>query len=230
MDDHHGNIVRIRAVHNALISLNKKIVFVGGATVSLYADRISFEARPTKDVDVVIEILSYAEETALEDQLRKIGFKNDVESSIRNRFIYQNTIVDIIPTNGNWTGFKNDWYPEAYNNAIDYSIDEQGAVKIFPAPYFLATKLEAFGDRGNSDGYTSKDFEDIVFVLENRRIIWQELNSTHGELKLYLVEKFQELMENKSFEEWVIGHVDPMGSPPAHSFIIPRLKEFVSGN
>jgi hypothetical protein len=41
------NIVRIKVVNNALEEISKEVVFVGGATVSLYADRIIGEIRPT---------------------------------------------------------------------------------------------------------------------------------------------------------------------------------------
>jgi hypothetical protein len=51
---HHINIVRIKAVANALDSLREKVVFVGGATISLYPERQVFEVRPTDDVDVII--------------------------------------------------------------------------------------------------------------------------------------------------------------------------------
>ncbi len=40
---HQTNITRIRAVSNALGDLRDQVVFVGGATVSLYADRIAVE-------------------------------------------------------------------------------------------------------------------------------------------------------------------------------------------
>lgn len=56
---HHINTVRIKAVANALDTLKEKVVFVGGATISLYPDRRVFEVRPTDDVDVIIEILKY---------------------------------------------------------------------------------------------------------------------------------------------------------------------------
>ena len=66
---HHTNTVRIKAVANALGNLNEKIVFVGGATISLYPDRQVFEIRPTDDVDVIIEILNYQNRIALEGKL-----------------------------------------------------------------------------------------------------------------------------------------------------------------
>lgn len=43
----HINIVRIKSVNNALQELRENVVFVGGATVSLYADRPIMEVRPT---------------------------------------------------------------------------------------------------------------------------------------------------------------------------------------
>ena len=48
---HHTNIVRIKAIAGLLDQLHEDVVFVGGATVSLYADTKAAEARPTDDVD-----------------------------------------------------------------------------------------------------------------------------------------------------------------------------------
>lgn len=36
---HRENVVRIKVVYDALEELGREVVFVGGATVSLYADR-----------------------------------------------------------------------------------------------------------------------------------------------------------------------------------------------
>ena len=52
MNHTHENIVRIKAVHNLLAELKDKVVFVGGATVSLYAQRETTAIRETKDVDI----------------------------------------------------------------------------------------------------------------------------------------------------------------------------------
>ena len=179
--NHQTNIVRIKAVANALRKLNEKVVFVGGATISLYPDRAVFEVRPTDDVDVIIEILNYSERAKLEAKLRSIGFVNDIESGVICRFKIQGIIVDIIPTNDPSIGFNNKWYPEGFREAVDYEIDEKNTVKILSAPYFIATKLEAYKDRGGNDGRTSQDFEDIIYVLENRETIWEEMNKVDEE-------------------------------------------------
>lgn len=222
---HSTNIVRIKAVNNALGILKDKVVFVGGATISLYPDRQVFEVRPTDDVDVIVEILNYNERAALEETLRKIGFVHDIESSLVCRYKIDGVIVDIMPTNDSSIGFSNKWYPQGFENAIDYSIDENNVVKILSTPYFIATKLEAFKSRGRGDGRTSHDFEDIVYVLENRTSVWEEMNNLQGEIKEYLQQEFSILLNNANINEWIDVHVE-RASPPATYYIIEQLKKF----
>lgn len=52
-----ANITRIRAVYRALGNLGDSVVFVGGATVSLYKDKPAMETRVTDDVDIAIELM-----------------------------------------------------------------------------------------------------------------------------------------------------------------------------
>ncbi len=56
-----------------------------------------------------------------------------------------------------------------------------------PAPYFLATKLEAFDCRGKNDYLMSRDMEDIVTVLDGRSEIIFEVQLAGEELKDHLV-------------------------------------------
>jgi predicted nucleotidyltransferase len=221
----HINIVRIKAVSNALGALKEKVVFVGGATISFYPDRQVLEVRPTDDVDVIIELLNYSGRTELEKQLRTIGFSHDIESGVICRYRIQGIIVDIMPTNDSSIGFSNKWYPDGFNKAIDYVIDEINTVKILSPPYFIATKLEAFKGRGKADGRTSHDFEDIIYILENRRTIWQEMNDPKGEIKNYLRSEFLQLFNNPNIREWIDCHVE-RGATPATNLIIDELKKF----
>lgn len=223
---HHTNTVRIKAVANALGNLNEKIVFVGGATISLYPDRQVFEIRPTDDVDVIIEILNYQNRIALEGKLIEIGFSPDIESGVICRYKIQGIVVDIMPTNDPTIGFNNKWYPAGFYHAIDYVIDENCKVKILDAPYFIATKLEAFKGRGNKDGRMSQDFEDIIYVLENRAAIWEEMNNSSEDLSNYLRTEFLNLLQNPNHVEWIDGHVE-RGNPPATDTIIDAMKKFI---
>lgn len=72
---HQTNVVRIKGVYNALAGLNESIAFVGGATVSLYADKPEqTDVRPTDDIDVLIEIGSYSEYVKIQEKLASLGF------------------------------------------------------------------------------------------------------------------------------------------------------------
>ncbi|HLP37757.1 hypothetical protein [Lacibacter sp.] len=203
---HTINITRIKAVSNALGNLKENVVFVGGATVSLYADRETEESRPTDDVDVLVEISSRKAYAELEEQLRSIGFSHDVNAGFVGRFLMDGLIVDVMPTDETILGFSNQWYKEGFQSAVNYSIDEMHSVNIFTAPIFIATKLEAFKNRGNNDGRLSSDFEDIIFVLENRSTIWEELKNTKGPLNSYLMSTFESLRNEKYIEEWIESH------------------------
>ncbi len=224
---HHTNIVRIKAVFHSLGALKDKVVFVGGATVSLYPTRPVIEVRPTDDVDVIIEVLNYSGRVELEEQLRTMGFAHDIISGVVCRYSIQGITVDIMPTNDASIGFSNIWYPEGYSNAVNYRIDDRCTVKILSAPYFIATKLEAFKSRGKGNGRTSHDFEDIIYVLENREQIWQEIRDTNGKIKEYLLAEFTSLAGNPRIFEWIDGHVE-RGALPATSFIFTELEKFIT--
>lgn len=204
---HQQNILRIKIVYDALEELGPEVIFVGGATVSLYADRLGDEIRPTDDVDILIEILNYRDYAGIEDKLRLKGFNNDVESGVICRYKVRGIVVDVMPTSKEILGFANKWYVEGYANSMIYKINEEYSINIFSAPYFLATKLEAFKDRGNNDGRWSTDFEDIVFLLNNRSTIWDEINNADDSVKEYLLEEFKALAENRYIDEWISVHL-----------------------
>jgi hypothetical protein len=227
--NHSKNLVRIKAVYNALGPLKDQVVFVGGATVAFYVDRMAEEVRPTDDVDVVVEIWTYREYASLEVQLRNMGFVNDQSSGVICRYRIQGIIVDIMPTEENVLNFKNKWYPEGYKNSIVMNIDDQYSIRIFSLPYFIASKLDAFIDRGKNDGRTSTDFEDLIYVMEYNRSIWNQLEMAPSSVKAYLKETFKTLLSHPYFFEWVAGHVS-IGSPPATYYILQKLQEFSGGD
>lgn len=224
----HTNIVRIKAVNNALQELRDRVVFVGGATVSLYADRPVLEVRPTDDIDVIVEILNYKQREKLEERLREIGFSDDVESGIICRFKIKGIAVDIMPTEDPSIGFNNKWYSNGYEYAENYTLDDGQIIRILTAPYFLATKLEAFKGRGGGDGRLSHDFEDVVFVLENRSKLWEELETCDDEVRAYLHAEFSALMDNPYFYEWIDTNVERGVTPSQTSAIIENIKHWLS--
>ncbi len=208
----HTNITRIKAVAGLLKALQKEVVFVGGATVSLYAGAAAAEARPTDDVDVLIELASYNDYAALDEQLRKAGFENDVDSGVICRYRVQGIIVDIMPTQPEIIGFSNRWYPDGFSNAVTVPAGDM-EIKIFSLPYFIAAKLEAFKGRGNKDYRFSSDFEDIVYILENGPDAEAELLKAPKAVRQYLIKEFAVLLKDKGLAEGLYAHLEPATAP-----------------
>jgi predicted nucleotidyltransferase len=187
------------------------VVFVGGATVALYApSEISFEARSTNDVDVIIELASYTDYSQLDEKLRSVGFQNDIESGIICRYKVQGIVVDIMPTDSSVLGFSNRWYTDGFNNAVDFELDSNTTIKIFTPVYFIASKLEAFKNRGRKDYRTSTDFEDIIYVLDNFPAIEENLLTIENDvLKNYFKIEFAKLLADENIEEGIYAHLSP---------------------
>lgn len=217
----------MKAVYNALEELKHQVVFVGGATVSLYADHEVIEPRPTDDIDVIVEILNYKERVALEEKLRKKGFMHDAASGIVCRYTVKGITVDVMPTNDPSIGFTSRWYEDGFHEAITYEIDDKHTIRILSAPFFIASKLEAFESRGNMDGRTSHDFEDIVFVLEQRSSIWQEMTLANANVRQYLKDEFRKLRSNTHLFEWIEAHVE-RNIPRATKRILKSLDDFIN--
>lgn len=223
----HENIVRIKAVHEILGPLREQIVFVGGATVSLYAQRQAASIRETHDVDILVEIVTNWEYAAVEEQLRQVGFSNVLDSAFVGRYQMQGLIVDLMSTDERILGFSNRWYKEGFQTAIDHRIDDLVTVKIFDAPHFIASKIEAFRNRGRGDGRTSADFEDIVFILDNRPHVWDEMEVSNPLLKNYLKTAFLDFENNPYIEEWIGCH-SSFYSPPSAYLIRQDMQAFLA--
>ncbi len=209
MVSYNSSISRIKVVANALAELSEKTVFVGGATVSLYAtDSTARESRTTDDVDVVVEIVSYADYALFEEKLRAVGFSNDTESRVICRYKIQGIIVDIMPIDDSVLGFSNVWYKEGMTNAIEINILETTKILIFEPPYFLASKLEALKSRGMSDIRYSSDFEDIIYLFDNRNELLNELLNAKDSIKEYLQAEFSQLLQLPIIQEAIEANVE----------------------
>jgi predicted nucleotidyltransferase len=66
-------------------------------------------------------------------------------------------------------GFSNRWYRAAMETSVTTKTEADLEIRIVTAPYFLATKLDAFRGRGKGDYFGSNDLEDIVAVVDGRR-------------------------------------------------------------
>jgi len=206
---HHTNIVRLRVVASVLEEWKDKIVFVGGATVSLYASRpLAVAVRVTADLEIVVELVSTADFYKMQERLLELGFKHDTTAPIISRFLYQGLKVDFMPTDPSILGFSNRWYVDGVKYSLSHQLTENQQIRIFPSSYFIASKMEAFKTRGKGDLFGSHDLEDIIFILDNRDEISQELMNANAEVKAYLQKEFLLLLKESLFEEALLGNVE----------------------
>lgn len=183
-----------------LAALDEKIVFIGGATVPLYLDKVSAaDARPTKDVDCVVNIIPRTKYYLLEEKLRKIGLKND-KGKIICRWCYQELdqelIIDIMPADTSILGFSNPWYELGIKKSIIHKLPSGQKIDIFPVTYLLASKIEAFNSRGNQNFYTSSDVEDIVLLLDGCPYLEAKIQQADKKVKKFIKDWFKTHLED----------------------------------
>ncbi|HAH30803.1 MAG TPA: hypothetical protein DCL44_00640 [Elusimicrobia bacterium] len=207
--------------------LKDKVVFVGGSTVSLYlTDPGAATVRPTEDVDCVMQVLTLGQYYKLEGELERLGFRHVTEKDAPIcRWSYKGLTTDIMPTEGAVLNFKNSWYPDGYEHAITVKLPGGEHVRIFSLPYFLASKIEAFADRGHGDFLTSPDMEDIITVLDGSETVAEEISAAPAKVQKHLAEKFREFLQDDRFAESLEGN---LRSPAGTAGRVERIKNILA--
>lgn len=207
--------------------LKDKVVFVGGSTVSLYlTDPGAATVRPTEDVDCVIQVLTLGQYYKLKGELERLGFRHVTEKDAPIcRWSYKGLTTDIMPTEGAVLNFKNSWYPDGYEHAISVKLPGGEQVRIFSLPYFLASKIEAFKDRGHGDFLTSPDMEDIITVLDGSETVAEEISAAPAKVKKYLAAKFRKFLRDDRFAESLEGN---LRSPAGTAGRVERINKILT--
>jgi hypothetical protein len=127
--------------------------------------------------------------------------------------------LDVMPTDERILGFSNRWYKSALKSARTV-VFEGLNLRVVTAPYFVATKLEAFKGRGADDVYASKDLEDVISVVDGRPSLLEEISGADTRVRSYIGREFDELMKNRGFLDALPGHVP---GDPASQSRVPRI-------
>ena len=192
-------------------SLADEMVFLSGcATGLLLTDPAAPSIRVTEDVDPIVEVASLTEYYRLADSLRERGFIEDKSSEAPIcRWRAKGLVLDVMPTNPEMLGFGNRWFGPSAAAAVSIELYPGRLIRMVTAPYFLATKLEAFDGRGNRDYVISYDMEDIIALIDGRVEIVDEVMHSRNDLKSYLAHRFAVLLEHPRFIEALPGHLPP---------------------
>jgi len=218
------NIQAVGFVAEGLQELRERMVFVGGAVISLYADDPGADLpRPTSDIDMVIELAGYAAYAHLEERLAALGFRHSPEDRITCRYRYHGVVVDIMPTDVPSVAPANPWYLPGLPHATEQVLPNGIPIKLLPAPHFLGTKFAAFHGRG-TDPRTSKDFEDIVYLLDGRLGLVDEVAHAPDDIRTFLAGEARQLLEDPHIREFLLGHLSPLVAVQRMELVLEKLR------
>ena len=213
----------------ALDALRDRVVFLGGATVALWiTDPAGRGPRVTLDVDVVAEVVGLTEYEAFQAQLRQHGFAEDVESGVICRWCHAQTglILDAVPLESRLAGFGGRWLAPAVTAAVEHGLPSGATIRVVPPIELLATKLEAFADRGHNDCLASRDFEDVVLLIDSREELASELRRAPAQLEAYVRDELTRVHDLPTFEYGIVGALSGSGAPDrARAVTLPRWRQ-----
>ena len=206
-----SNLEQLIVTAQLLFPMLDELVFVGGAITSLLVtDEGAGAPRTTFDVDAIAEITSYPEYAAFGDRLRALGFAEDTrEGAPLCRWVQGDTILDVMPLDENILGFSNRWYRTAMAAANSHRLSDDLVLRVVTAPHFLATKLEAFRGRGRDDFFGSHDLEDVIFVIDGRPTLIDEVRAETPDLREYLRAQIGDLIATRGFIDALPGFLLP---------------------
>ena len=226
------NVRMLELAAERLGNLLREVVFVGGAIVELWiTDLAAPEFRPTDDIDVIVEITTTKDYHRFEKRLRATGLENDQASGMICRFKHRESglLLDVMPTEASILGFQNRWQAEAFPHSVEVKLPSGQAVRATPPPYLLATKLEAFRARGGEDFYGSRDFGDVVALIDGREELPSEVAEAPGSLREYVAGQLEELSRHSVFASGLEGALpsSPETQERVATVVEPRIREMI---
>ncbi|WP_430411035.1 nucleotidyl transferase AbiEii/AbiGii toxin family protein [Kordia sp.] len=220
------NLGVIEKVASALEEINEDVIYVGGAVVSLYVTDEGAELpRPTKDIDISVQISTYAEMEELREKLASKKIYPASYETVIYRYTYEDVLIDFIPYEQTPLGPTNSWLKPGFEKAYPVEIGST-EIDILPVSLFLATKWEAFQNRGN-DPRMSHDFEDIIYVIDNNIGLIEDVKSAEDDVKLFLKNMCKTILSHSSRDEIIECHINPFTSEIRKELIIGKLKKIL---
>lgn len=222
------NLALVAQVAEGLKELREKMIFIGGAVISLYTDDpAADEIRPTKDIDMTIDLANYAEWAKMQERLAELNFYPDPQGQSICSYKFEKIAIDIMPAEGSSIGISNKWYKPGFKYLQQIELPEGISINILPAPYFLATKLEAFKDRGGNDFYGSHDFEDIIYLLDNRTTIAEEILAADQDVKSYIKQELMDIKNHPQADEILAMHIHPLVREYRFSLMLEKINGII---
>jgi hypothetical protein len=194
-----------------------------------YAGYIDFALAPIESLQLDIAGRA-AHYTDFAERLWTLGFtEDDTEGGPLCRWVRAQIILDVMPLDDGILGFSNRWYKAAVESSVTRRISTELEIRIVTAPYFLATKLEAFRGRGEGDFLGSHDLEDLASVVDGRETLPSEVRAERHELRTYIRREIRSLLAARGFIDALPGYLLPDAASQSRiSVVLKRLEDLAS--
>lgn len=190
----------LAVVAKGLKGLKERVVFVGGATVDLYISSGAPNTRATDDVDCVVDLGTRIDYHKFEEELRTLGFQHPMgEKAPMCRWKFMGIKVDVMPAEGMVLGFTNRWYQDGMKNAEAITLPDGQEIRAFSVPYLLASKIEAFRDRGRDDYLASPDIEDIVALFDGCPDLEEKVQLAPEDVRKFIADQAAKFLATRDF-------------------------------
>lgn len=170
-------------------------------------------------------MLNYSDWNKLQERLSKLSFFPDPDGHAICSYLYKGISVDIMPSENGPIGPANRWYKLGFEDLWIAKVEDV-ELQIFSAPCYLATKFEAFNSRGG-DYRTSHDFEDIIYVLDNRTSIVSEIEGAQSKVKDFLRLEIKKVLESPYIEEIISAHIHPLVLDERYPIMINKMSAII---
>jgi len=117
----------------------------------------------------------------------------------------------MIPVNPEATDGVNPWYPLAIATAGPHTLDNGIKIRLIDPVCFLGTKMAAFRSRTrkhHDDVFLSRDFGDMVRVIDGREALAAEVAAADSNLRTFLQQEFSRVLKSEYIEEAVVDQVE----------------------
>ena len=122
---------------------------------------------------------------------------------------------------------SNQWFNKGFDQAMTFKLEDV-EIKLLPLPYFLATKFDAFFDRGIEDVYASKDLEDLVYLFNHTSSIVEQITVAPEDVRLYLCNAVHSLITDATTMGAIPGHLFYENMEEKYQAIKQKFKELAN--
>jgi hypothetical protein len=135
-----------------------------------------------------------------------------------------------MPTDSEILGFENRWQREAFPHAVPVSLPSGRTIRAAPPAFLVATKIEAFRSRGKGDLLWSRDFEDVITLIDRREELVAEIAAAPLELREFVASGLSRLRQRPDFDSAAEGSL--AGGPETRArfdqIIRPRIEAILA--